>query len=161
MSNNISSIKTIEDKKKYDILKDRYVETINSFIDFAKEKDMIPPQYTPHLAILESLISIDKNKLIQGGLDYILKNKEKVLSYSTVDVDENINDVLELKKKFKGAYGMDIMIEILQCTKKLSLEEKTLIHNYIEIFVLILDKINDLIIQCINKEKDLKSSYFN
>lgn len=132
-----------------------YFIVIDNLINIAREKNIIPLKYVVLIPILQSYIEENKLSIIQKSLVTLLNNKERILNFSLdkLDKDENIN--LEKIKiiidkeninnaKEKESELFDLIIQIKNNSLKIDKEERMIIKSYIELMIMILEKIKNI-----------------
>jgi hypothetical protein len=134
---------------------ENYFLVINSLMELAKDKNIIPLKYVILIPVLKSYIENNRVYIIQKSIITILNNKEKILNFSlnNLDKDENIN--LEKIKTIidrenlnncreRESEFFDLIIQIKNNSLKLDAEERIIIKSYIELMIKILEKIKNL-----------------
>jgi hypothetical protein len=144
--------------EKFNYLTNQYIELIINLIDYCEEKKILPKKIIFLLDIIKNNLKENKFEIIQNSLHHILKNKETILNFSLDSLEEdnyneksdNLNNIHQLKKLIKNTNQneleiINLIIEIKKNAKKLlNKEDITIIKDYIEIMILILEKINIL-----------------
>lgn len=139
----------------FDELIYNYFIVIDSLINIGRDKNIIPLKYVVLIPILQSYIKENKLSIIQKSLVTLLNNKDRILNFSLdkLDKDENIN--LEKIKiiidkeninnaKEKESELFDLIIQIKNNSLKLDKEERMIIKSYIELMIMILEKIKNI-----------------
>jgi hypothetical protein len=132
-----------------------YFIVIDNLINLAREKNIIPLKYIVLIPILQSYIEENKLSIIQKSLVTLLNNKDRILNFSLdkLDKDESIN--LEKIKiiidkeninnaKEKESELFDLIIQIKNNSLKIDKEERMIIKSYIELMIMILEKIKNI-----------------
>ena len=109
------------------------------------------------LDIIKKNINENKFEIIQNSLHHVLNNKETILNFSIDSLEEdsyekpnNLNNIYQLKKLIKNTNQneleiINLIIEIKKNAKILLIKDDIgIIKDYIEIMILILEKINVL-----------------
>lgn len=139
----------------FDELIYNYFIVIDNLINIGRDKNIIPLKYIVLIPILQSYIEENKLSIVQKSLVTLLNNKARILNFSLdkLDKDENIN--LEKIKiiidkeninntKEKESELFDLIIQIKNNSLKLDKEERMIIKSYIELMIMILEKIKNL-----------------
>jgi hypothetical protein len=145
-------------------LSDKYVEQIKKVLDYAVTKRIVPLKVIFGINLIKEYIDANKLKILECGVEYILKYKDEILNFSLESLDETslsensnfssnyISNIGELKNIIKQETNststsseeleiFNLIIDIINNAKKLSSDEMDIIKNYIELIVLILEKI--------------------
>ncbi len=142
--------------KKFGYLSDQYIELIINLIDFCEEKKILPKKIIFFISSIKKNLNENKFEIIQNSLNYILENKEIILNFSLDSLDEDNNNnynslknIYQLKNLIKNNENeleiINLIIEIKKNAKILLKEDDvSIIKNYIEIMILILEKIKIL-----------------
>jgi len=155
----MESNKVIQFKK----LSDKYIEQIKKVLDYAVSKRIVPLKVIFGINLIKTYIDENKIKILECGVEYILKYKDEILNFSLDSLDENdlselsdlstcssnyISNINELKQiiqqqssKSEELEVINLIIDIINNAKKLSIDEIDIIKSYIELIVLILEKI--------------------
>ena len=166
----MESNKVIQFKK----LSDKYIEQIKKVLDYAVSKRIVPLKVIFGINLIKEYIDENKLKILECGVEYILKYKDEILNFSLESLDEtNLSELSELSESsnFSSNYITNInqlkniikqesnststeeleiinlIIDIINNAKKLSTEEIDIMKNYIELIVLILEKIKIIFIE--------------
>lgn len=136
-------------------LVENYFLVINSLIDLAKDKNIIPIRYIVLIPILTSYIENNRVYIIQKSVITILNNKEKILNFSLNNLENN--NTLNLEKiktiidkenlnncRDKESELFDLIIQIKNNSLRLDKEERMIIKSYIELMIMILEKIKNI-----------------
>jgi hypothetical protein len=134
-----------------------YFIIIDNLINIGRDKNIIPLKYIILIPILQSYIEENKLSIVQKSLVTLLNNKDRILNFSLdkLDKDENIN--LEKIKiiidkeninntKEKESELFDLIIQIKNNSLKLDKEERMIIKSYIELMIMILEKIKNIFV---------------
>jgi hypothetical protein len=133
-------------------LTENYFLVINSLMELAKDKNIIPIRYIILIPVLTSYIENNRVYIIQKSIITILNNKEKILNFSlnnlendnTVNLEkiktiidrENLNNCRDRESEF-----FDLIIQIKNNSLRLSAEDRSIFKSYIELMIKILEKI--------------------
>lgn len=133
-------------------LTENYFLVINSLMELAKDKNIIPIRYIILIPVLTSYIENNRVYIIQKSIITILNNKEKILNFSlnnlendnTVNLEkiktiidrENLNNCRDRESEF-----FDLIIQIKNNSLRLSAEDRNIFKAYIELMIKILEKI--------------------
>ena len=157
--------KVIQFKK----LSDKYVEQIKKVLDYAVSKRIVPLKVIFGINLIKTYIDENKIKILECGVEYILKYKDEILNFSLDSLDESdlsassdlsncssnyISNINELKQIIQQQTAnseelevINLIIDIINNAKKLSVDEIDIIKSYIELIVLILEKIKIIFIE--------------
>lgn len=144
--------------EKFNYLTNQYIELIINLIDFCDLKKILPKKIIFFLDTIKKNLNQNKFEIIQNSLHYILENKETILNFSLESLEEdnyyeksdNLNNIYQLKKLIKNTNQneleiINLIIEIKKNAKKLLIKDDIIIiKDYIELMILILEKINNL-----------------
>ena len=150
--------------EKFSYLTDQYIDLINNLIDFCDEKKILPTKLIFFISSIKKNINENKFEIIQNSLTFILENKETILNFSLESLEDkedtndkllinNINNIYQLKNLINqnnniGNNELEIINFIIEIKKKAKLvlvkEDILIIKDYIEIMILILEKIKIL-----------------
>ena len=144
--------------EKFNYLTNQYIELIINLIDYCDEKKILPKKIIFFLDTIKKNLNENKFEIVQNSLTHILENKETILNFSFDSLEEdnysekfdNLNNIHQLKKLIKNTNQneleiINLIIEIKKNSKKLlNKEDINIIKDYIEIMILILEKINVL-----------------
>jgi hypothetical protein len=146
-------------------LSNKYITIIENIIDFSVSKKIVPIKIILGSDLLKKYIRDNKVELIKNGAEYLLNYKEYILNFNLNNLDEldnesddnisrksyleNINQAKKIinEPKYKENEILDIIIDIKNKAKILTEIDKSIIKGYIEILILVLEKIRDLFIQ--------------
>jgi hypothetical protein len=131
---------------------ENYFLVINSLMDLAKDKNIIPIRYIVLIPVLNSYIESNRLYIVQKSIITILNNKEKILNFSlnnlendnTVNLEkiktiidkENLNNCRDKESEF-----FDLIIQIKNNSLKLNADDRSIFKSYIELMIKILEKI--------------------
>jgi hypothetical protein len=132
-----------------------YFIVIDSLINIGRDKNIIPLKYIVLIPILQSYIEQNKLSIVQKSLVTLLNNKDRILNFSLdkLDKDENINlekikTIIDKENinnaKEKESELFDLIIQIKNNSLRLDKEERMIIKSYIELMIIILEKIKNL-----------------
>jgi hypothetical protein len=143
--------------EKFNYLTNQYIELIINLIDFCEEKKILPRKIIIFLETIKKNINDNKFDIIQNSLDHILNNKEIILNFSLDTLEEkdiekpnNLNNIYQLKKLINNTNHneleiIDLIIDIKKNAKiLLKKDDIIIIKDYIEIMIMILEKIKIL-----------------
>jgi hypothetical protein len=136
-------------------LVENYFLVINSLIDLAKDKNIIPIRYIVLIPILTSYIENNRVYIIQKSVITILNNKEKILNFSLNNLEndntlnlEKIKTIIDKENlnncRDKESELFDLIIQIKNNSLRLDKEERVIIKSYIELMIMILEKIKNI-----------------
>jgi hypothetical protein len=146
----------------YEFLMETYIETIHKLIDFAYKLNILPLKLIFGINYIKKYISENRFETLQNGINYLLKNKETILSFDIKNLDEldvdsddnmsikscvnNINRNSNLSQGIPNDTDqiLNLMIEIKNNAKKLSIEDIELVKKHFELIVMILQQIENL-----------------
>jgi hypothetical protein len=133
-------------------LTENYFLVINSLMELAKDKNIIPIRYIILIPVLTSYIENNRVYIIQKSIITILNNKEKILNFSLNNLEndnmvnlekiktiidrENLNNCRDRESEF-----FDLIIQIKNNSLRLSTEDRNIFKLYIELMIKILEKI--------------------
>lgn len=136
-------------------LVENYFLVINSLIDLAKDKNIIPIRYIILIPVINAYIENNRLYIIQKSVITILNNKEKILNFSLNNLENN--NILNLEKiktiidkenlnncRDKESELFDLIIQIKNNSLRLDKEERMIIKSYIELMIMILEKIKSI-----------------
>jgi hypothetical protein len=132
-----------------------YFIVIDSLINIGRDKNIIPLKYIVLIPILQSYIEQNKLSIVQKSLVTLLNNKDRILNFSLdkLDKDENINlekikTIIDKENinnaKEKESELFDLIIQRKNNSLRLDKEERMIIKSYIELMIIILEKIKNL-----------------
>ena len=135
--------------ENYKTLSKYYIQTIKDLFAFSKEVNIIPIQYIFLYSLIEEYIEENKLLLIENGFIYILKNKNYIETFNidNLDNNENLEVYSDIKNIIEQKNNKEIKIffSILENAKQLDINEKKVIKEYLNMILLILDKLNNLL----------------
>ena len=143
--------------EKFNYLTNQYIELIINLIDYCEEKKILPKKITFFLDTIKNNLNENKFEIIQNSLNNILENKETILNFSLDSLEDsddksnnNLNNIYQLKKLIKNTNQneleiINLIIEIKKNAKILLIkDDMVIIKDYIEIMIMILEKIKIL-----------------
>jgi hypothetical protein len=143
--------------EKFNYLTNQYIELIINLIDYCEEKKILPKKITFFLDTIKNNLNENKFEIIQNSLNNILENKETILNFSLDSLEDsddksnnNLNNIYQLKKLIKNTNQNELeiinfIIEIKKNAKTLLIKDDiVIIKDYIEIMIMILEKIKIL-----------------
>jgi hypothetical protein len=143
-------------------LSDKYIETIEKLLEYSMSKKILPLKILLGMKLIKNYIHNNKVSLIQNGVQYLLGYKEIILNFDLSNLDDldedyddnisrksclnNITKVKEIinEKNFDDIDILNLIIEIKNNAKILNNTDKEIIRGYMEILILILEKIREL-----------------
>lgn len=159
-TNNVSNndLSTFE---KYEYLMETYIDTIIKLIDISYSYNILPFKIILGLNYIKKYIKSNKLEVLQNGLDYLLTNKETILNFDInnlnqldEDYDDNVsikscvNNIKNTTNKIDFISDSDdminLMIEIKNNTKKLDNKSVSIIKNFFELLIMILENIENI-----------------
>jgi hypothetical protein len=143
--------------EKFNYLTNQYIELIINLIDYCNEKKILPTKIIFFLDLIKKNLNENKFEIVQNSLLHILENKETILNFSIDSLEEddddksnNLNNIYQLKKLIKNTDQneleiINLIIDIKKNAKTLLIKDDiTIIKDYIEIMIMILEKIKIL-----------------
>lgn len=142
--------------EQFNYLTNQYIELIINLIDYCEEKKILPKKIIFFLDSIKKNLNENKFEIIQNSLNHILENKEIILNFSLDSLEDdnndnsinNLNNIYQLKKLIKNENELEminLIIEIKKNAKILLIKDDiTIIKDYIEIMIIILEKIKIL-----------------
>ncbi len=144
--------------EKFNYLTNQYIELIINLIDYCEEKKILPKKIIFFLDTIKKNLNENKFEIIQNSLHHVLENKETILNFSLDSLEEdsddkssnNLNNIYQLKKLIKNTNQneleiINLIIEIKKNAKTLLIKDDIIIiKDYIEIMIMILEKIKIL-----------------
>ena len=135
--------------ENYKTLSKYYIQTIQDLFAFSKEVNIIPVQYVFLYSLINEYIVENRLLLIENGFIYILKNKDYIETFNIDNLDNNENlevysDIKNIIEQ-KNNNEIKIFFSILENAKQLDINEKKVIKEYLNMILLILDKLNNLL----------------
>jgi hypothetical protein len=131
---------------------ENYFLVINSLMELARDKNIIPIRYIVLIPVLNSYIESNRLYIVQKSIITILNNKEKILNFSlnnlesdnTINLEkiktiidkENLNNCRDKESEF-----FDLIIQIKNNSLKLNVDDRSIFKSYIELMIKILEKI--------------------
>lgn len=145
----------------YDFLMETYIDIINKLINISNSFNILPFKLTLCINYIKKYINENRYETLQNGLNYLLVNKEIILSFDMKNLDEldmDSDDNLSVKScvnNFKKSSSntqinydpdglLDLMIEIKNNAKKLKHEDINIIKKHFELIIMILEEIKKL-----------------
>lgn len=148
--------------EKFNYLTENYIELINSLLIFSNEKKILPQKISFCLPIIRTYLEENKLEVIQNSILHILEHKETILNFSLDSLEEfsdnsstdSLKNISQLKKiieenNFNKLNNneieiLNIIIDIKKKSSILSKDDIIVIKNYIEVMIIILEKIKIL-----------------
>lgn len=158
------NINKVEEFKK---LSEKYILTILKIIDFSVIKNLIPIKFIIGIPIIKNYINLNKSKILECGVQYILPNKDEILNFSIDSLDSiesnnddnisrkncisNINELknliqVENTNCYEEIEILNLIIDIKNNAKKIDNNELSIIQNFMELLIMILEKIKMIFI---------------
>lgn len=139
----------MDNKKQYDELSKYYCNTLKDFIDYSKNENLIPFHYKIFISDINNYIDNNKVELIENGLIYILKNKEYIVNYSFDNLKKQENEIIiKQLKTFNQSIvenELNVIFDIIDNAKKLEPHQQNIIKQFLDIIIIILEKIEELL----------------
>lgn len=143
---------------KYDYLMKTYIESIIELIDTSYTLKILPLKVMFGLNYIKNYIYENKFDILQNGLEYLLTNKDTILNFdinNLNELDEDFDDNMSIKTCIKNLKTqkktnnesdelLNIIIEIKNNAKKLSLSDINIIKKYFELLITILETMEKL-----------------
>ena len=143
--------------EKFNYLTNQYIELIINLIDYCEEKKILPKKIILFLDTIKNNLNENKFEIIQNSLHHILENKKTILNFSLDSLEDSddksnnsLNNIYQLKKLIKNTNQneleiINLIIEIKKNAKTLLIKDDiVIIKDYIEIMIMILEKIKIL-----------------
>lgn len=158
--NNLSS--TDEKLNTYNYLMELYIDTIHKLIDNSYSLGILPFKVVLGMNWIKKHITDNRLEALQNGITYLLANKDTILNFDLLkldELDEDSDDNMSIKScvnKFKKNNDissqnmtspddmLNLIIEIKNNSKKLSMDDINIIKKYFELLIIILEKIQNL-----------------
>jgi len=121
---------------------ENYFLVINSLMELARDKNIIPIRYIVLIPVLNSYIESNRLYIVQKSIITILNNKEKILNFSlnnlesdnTINLEkiktiidkENLNNCRDKESEF-----FDLIIQIKNNSLKLNADDRSIFKSYI------------------------------
>ena len=137
----------------YNNLCDNYFSIINDLIDFSSQNKIIPTKMNFYVPLFKDYLNNNKTEVIQNSIKILLEYKNEILNFSIENLSQNNQNIIEIKKMLnnnnlnKEIEIFNLFIEIKDnAIQKLKLEDREIVKEYIELIILILEKIKNLFI---------------
>ncbi len=148
--------------EKFNYLTKNYIELINNLIIFSNEKKILPQKISFCLPIIRTYLEENKLEIIQHSIIHILEHKETILNFSFDSLEDfsdnsstdSLKNISQLKKIIEESNFnklnnneieiLNIIIDIKKKSNILSKDDIIVIKNYIEVMIIILEKIKIL-----------------
>ena len=137
----------------YNNLCDNYFSIINDLIDFSSQNKIIPIKMNFYVPLFKDYLNNNKTEVIQNSLKILLEYKNEILNFSIDSLSQNNSNIIEIKEILnknnlsKEIEIFNLFIEIKDnAILKLKLEDREIVKEYIELIILILEKIKNLFI---------------
>jgi len=155
--------------ENFKILTDKYILAINKLLDYSIIKNLVPIKLIIGIPLIKQYIINNKSKILESGIEYILKYKDQILNFSIDSLDsldnsnssnssnnyisniEHLKNVIQLENTNNNSYQeleiLNLIIDIKDKAKNLANDEIEIIKSYIELIVMILEKIKSIFTQ--------------
>jgi len=134
----------------FTVLIDKYLIVINKFIDYLDVNNLLPTKLICIKELIKEYINSNRDEIVINSLEIILKNKKDILNFEFDNDDKQINNLREiLESKNAGRYEIEIVNMVMEAKRKsikLEKEKRDMIREYVEILILILEKMNEIIL---------------
>jgi len=144
--------------EKFNYLTNQYIDLIINLIDYCDDKKILPKKIIFFLDTIKKNLNENKFEIVQNSLIHVLENKNIILNFSLNSLEEdtdnnsnnNLNNIYQLKNLIKNTDQneleiINLIIEIKKNAKILLIEDDiVIIKDYIEIMIMILEKIKIL-----------------
>lgn len=139
----------------FTILIDKYMMVINRLIDYLDENDMIPLKMVCMKEIIKEYIKSNRDIVVMNSIEIILKNKDEILNFEFDEDDkqiDNLRSIMESKINIGrniGKYEMEIVKMVMEAkskSKKLGKDKREMIREYVEVMILILERMREIIV---------------
>lgn len=146
-------------------LSDKYTDIIEKLLDYSVSKKILPLKILMAMCVIKKYIHDNKISLIQNGVQYLLNHKKTILNFDISELDEldnnydddnisrkkclnNISFTKQImnEKTYNNNEILDIIIQIKNNAKILNDTDTAIIKGYIELLIMILEKIRNLFI---------------
>jgi hypothetical protein len=148
--------------EKFNYLTENYIELINNLLNFSNEKKILPQKISFCLPMIRTFIEENKLEIIQHSIIHILEHKETILNFSIDSLEDfsdnsstdSLKNISQLKKMIEENNFnklnnneieiLNIIIDIKKKSNILTKDDIIIIQNYIEVMIIILEKIKIL-----------------
>ena len=141
----------------YNSLVDNYFLIIDELINFSRDKNIIPKKIIFFLPMLKNYILTNRFTILQSSIQNLLQYKDEILNFSVDNFNntnnqKNISEIKNImlqkmnenKIDYKEIEVFELILELKDNSLKLPFEDKNLIKQYIELLIIILEKIKNL-----------------
>ena len=128
---------SLNKQTQFSKLSDKYVEQIKKVLDYAVTKRIVPIKVIFGINLIKEYIDANKLKILECGVEYILKYKDEILNFSLESLDETNLSELSESSNFSSNYITNIN-ELKNIIKQ---ESKSGITEELEIINLIIDNL--------------------
>lgn len=156
--------------EQYNYLMDTYIEMIIKLIDTSYSMKILPFKIVLGLNYVKNYVKTNRFDVLQDGFNYLLTNKETILNFNIENLDELDEDsddntsmkscVANIKKSSHYTQSqnnqvnfvsnsddmLNLLIEIKNNAKKLSIDDIEIIKKYFELLIVILEQIQKIFI---------------
>lgn len=150
---------------QYNYLMETYINTVIQLIDTLYSMKILPLQVMFGMNMIKEYIQTNRLDVLEYGINYILLNKDIILNFDIDKLDEIdkdygdnvsikscINNIKTTHKNVQDSINiiansdeiLNIIIEVKNDVKKLCMEDKKIIKSYIELLIIILEKIKKI-----------------
>jgi hypothetical protein len=132
---------------QFDYLKKNYIEIIINMLDFSLTKKILPTKAYFMTKYIKDYIINNEMEILEAGISYLLPNKNDILNFNIDnlnELDDNFNlTTIKVDDNNKNEI-LKLIIDIKNNSKKLNKIEIETIKNYIQLIILVLEKIKIL-----------------
>lgn len=140
----------------YNSLVDNYFSIIDELINFSNEKNIIPRKVIFFIPIMKKYIETNRLSVIQNSIKFFLEYKDEITNFNIENLnsndEKNIDEIKKMmyenihqnKIDIKEIEIFDLILELKDNSLKLKNEDKILVKQYIELLIIILEKIRNL-----------------
>ena len=134
---------------QFEYLKKSYIEIILNMIDYSITKNILPIKAYFMIKYIKDYINNNEIEILEGGIMHLLPNKDDILNFNIDNLDE-LDDNLSIKEIKNNISNnnpneiLNLVIEIKNNSKKLNKLEIETIKEYVQLLILVLEKIKIL-----------------
>jgi hypothetical protein len=135
---------------QFEYLKKSYIEIIINMIDYSITKNILPMKAYFMIKYIKDYINNNEIEILEGGIQHLLPNKSDILNFNIDNLDE-LDDNLSIKEIKNNINNnnnqneiLNLVIEIKNNSKKLNKLEIDTIKEYVQLLILVLEKIKIL-----------------
>ena len=141
----------------YNSLVDNYFVIIDELINYSFEKKIIPKKIIFFIPIMKTYIQNNRITILQNSIKFFLEFKDEITNFSVDNLNNNSNEknIKEIKKMMMERFNdnkidtreievFDLILELKDNSLKLQIEDKKIIKEYIDLLIIILEKIKNL-----------------